>query len=133
MDTNVAESLKQASNGLLMMSESEYPFEVIKWVIEDDESLTIQKIFQLTNCPQDSLIEEVELEHFFRNCAFEKEWHDETQKQEVVKFQALLNILRDNLNDIKVYRVGTTNIDVYIIGKSETNELVGLSTKVTET
>lgn len=133
MNTNVVESLKQASNGLLMMSESEYPFEVIEWVVGDDESLTVQKILQLTNHPQDSSIEEVELEYFFRNCAFEKEWHDETQKQEVVKFQSLLNVLESNLNEIKVYRVGATDIDVYIVGKTETNNLIGLSTKVIET
>lgn len=133
MDTNVVESLKQASNGLLMISESEYPFEVIEWVIEDGESLTIQKILQLTNHQQDSSTEEVELEYLFRNCAFEKEWHEEAQKQEVVKFQTLLNTIKSNLNEIKVYRVGTTEVDVYIVGKTETNDLVCLSTKLIET
>ncbi len=132
MDTNVIEALKQASANLLMMSESEYPFEVISWAGEDSEILTTSKILQLANHPQDSLIEEVELEYFFRNCAFEKDWHDEDQKQEVVKFQALLNVLRNNLQGIKVYRIGAVDIDVYIIGKTENDDLAGLSTKVIE-
>jgi len=133
MDTNITETLKQSSSGLLMMSESEYPFEVINWVGAGKEPIAIKKILQLTNHPQDSLIEEVELEHFFRNCAFEQEWHDEHQKQEVVKFQTLLNALKDNLKEIKVYRVGSTSIDVYIIGKTATGDLAGLSTKAIET
>jgi hypothetical protein len=133
MNTNITETLKQSSTGLMMMSESEYPFEVISWANEGSEPITTKRILQLTNHPQDSLIEEVELEHLFRNSAFEREWHDELQKQEVVKFQTLLNALKDNLKEIKVYRVGSTNIDVYIIGKTSTDDLAGLSTKAIET
>ncbi len=132
MNTNIIEILKQSSTGLLMMSESEYPFEVINWGSKC-EPLTTQKILQITNHPQDSLIEEVELEYLFRNIAFAQEWHDEHQKQEVVKFQTLFNTLKDNLEEIKVYRVGTSSIDIYIIGKTPTDDLIGLSTKAIET
>ncbi|MEA5621184.1 nuclease A inhibitor family protein [Cronbergia sp. UHCC 0137] len=129
--TNIIDILKQATDGLMMMSESEYPFKVIFW--EEKEPLTTQKILQLTNHPQESPIEEVELEYFFRNCAFEKEWHDEIQKEEVKKFQFLLASLNDNLKEIKVYRVGTISIDVYIIGKTVNGDLAGVSTTVIET
>jgi len=70
---------------------------------------------------------------FFRNCAQEKEWQDEIQKQNVSKFQSLVKTLKDNLTDIKVYRIGTINIDVYIVGKTASGDLVGISTKVVET
>lgn len=131
MTNTIIDQLKKATDDLLMMSESEYPFEVIFW--NEKEPLTTQKILQLTNHPQDSPIEEVELEYFFRNCAFEKEWHNEIQKEEVKKFQILLQTLKDNLNEIKVYRIGTISIDVYIIGKTSDKNLAGISTKVVET
>jgi hypothetical protein len=131
MTNTIIDQLKKATDSLLMMSESEYPFEVILW--NEKEPLTTPKILQLTNHPQDSPIEEVELEYFFRNCAFEKEWHNEIQKEEVKKFQVLLQTLKDNLNEIKVYRVGTISIDVYIIGKTSDKNLAGISTKVIET
>ncbi len=130
--TNTIDILKQATDGLLMMSESEYPFEVIFWSGQGKEPLTTQKILQLTNHPLSSPIEEVELEYFFRNCAFDKEWHNEIQKAEVKKFKILLQTLKDNLNEIKVYRVGAINIDVYIIGKFSSEDLAGISTKVIE-
>ncbi|AFZ56858.1 nuclease A inhibitor family protein [Anabaena cylindrica FACHB-243] len=131
MTNTIIDQLKKATDGLLMMSESEYPFEVILW--EEKEPLTTPKILQLKNHPQDSPIEEVELEYFFRNCAFEKEWHNEIQKEEVKKFQILLQSLKNNLNEIKVYRVGTISIDVYIIGKTSDKNSAGISTKVVET
>ncbi len=133
MDTKIIEILKQSSSGLLMMSESEYPFEVVNWQKQDEEPLTEKKILQLAGHPEDAFAEKVELEYFFRNCAFEEDWHEEAQKQEVARFQILLNALRENLQEVEVYRVGTVNIDVYIVGKTLSKNIVGVSTKVVET
>nr|MDZ8061248.1 nuclease A inhibitor family protein [Nostoc sp. EkiNYC01] len=133
MTDEITEKLKQASDGLLMLSESEYPFEIFLWSNQAQEPLTNQKLLQLTGHPQETSIEEVELDYFFRNCAQEKEWHDEIQKQNVPKFQSLVKTLKDNLTDIKVYRLGTINIDVYVVGKTPSRDLAGISTKVVET
>ncbi|MFN6514817.1 MAG: nuclease A inhibitor family protein [Nostoc sp. CreGUA01] len=132
MNNEISEKLKQSSGDLLMTSESEYPFEVILWT-DSNDILTTQKLLQLTNHPQNSQVEEVELDYLLRNCAYEKEWHDEQQKQNVKKFQTLVQTLKNNLDEIKVYRIGTINIDVYIIGKTPSGDLAGLSTKVVET
>ncbi len=133
MTTEITEKLKQASDSLLMMSESEYPFEIFLWAGEAQETLTNKKLLQLTGHPQETLVEEAEIDYIFRNCAQEKEWHDETQKQNVHKFQSLVKTLKDNLTDIKVYRLGMINIDVYIVGKTPSGDLAGISTKVVET
>ncbi|MHC5596902.1 MAG: nuclease A inhibitor family protein [Nostoc sp.] len=132
MSNEITEKLKQSSADLLMMSESDYPFEVFLWTAQAN-GLTTQKLLQLTDHPHNSAIEEVTLDYFFRNCAYEQEWHDEQQKQNVKKFQTLVQILEDNLNEIKVYRIGTIDIDVYIVGKTSSGDLAGLSTKVVET
>ncbi|MCF2145120.1 nuclease A inhibitor family protein [Desmonostoc muscorum LEGE 12446] len=132
MTNEISEKLKLSSADLLMISESDYPFEVVLWTGQA-QSLTTQKLLQLTNHPQDSQVEEIELDYLFRNCAYEKEWHDEQQKQNVKKFQTLVQTLQNNLNEIKVYRIGTINIDVYILGKTPSGDLAGLSTKVVET
>jgi len=126
----IIETLLKATDGLLMPSESEYPFEAFRWVGENE--LTNQKLLELTSHPADSPVETVALDYLFRNVAHEKEWHDEVQKANVSKFQNLVSTLEKNLTDIKVYRVGTIDIDVYIVGKNE-GELAGLSTKVVET
>ncbi|MBD2494747.1 nuclease A inhibitor family protein [Nostoc sp. FACHB-280] len=133
MTNNVIQSLQQTSHSLLMMSESEFPFAVVFWSGEGQESLTNQKLLQLTNHPVETPIEIVELDYFFRNLAEEKEWHDDIQRQDVQKFQSLVQTLKNNLTDIKVYRLGTIDIDVYIIGKTPAGDLAGISTKVIET
>ncbi|MBE9206648.1 nuclease A inhibitor family protein [Nostoc sp. LEGE 06077] len=133
MTNNVTQKLKQTSHSLLMMSESEYPFEVVSWIGETQDTLTNQKLLQLTGHPLETPIEIVDLDDFFRNSAEEKEWHDEIQKQDVQKFQSLVQTLKDNLTNIKVYRLGRIDIDVYIIGQTTSGDLAGISTKVIET
>jgi Nuclease A inhibitor-like protein len=133
MTNEITEQLKQASDGLLFMSESDYPFEVFLWSAQAQDALTNQKLLQITGHPQDALVEIVDLDYFFRNSAQEKDWHDEQQKQTVKKFQSLVETLKANLADIRVYRVGIISIDVYIVGKTKFGDLAGLSTKVVET
>ncbi len=74
MNNQISEKLKQFSADLLMKSESKYPFEVTLWT-DSNDSLTTQKLLQLTNHPQDSQVEEVDLDYLLRNCAYEKEAH----------------------------------------------------------
>ena len=133
MTNEITEKLKQASDSLLMMSESEYPFEAFLWSNQAQEPMTTQKLLQLAGHSPETSVEEVELDYLFRNCAKEKEWHDEIQKQDVQKYQSLVKTLKDNLIDIQVYRIGTISIDVYIVGKSSSGDLAGISTKVVET
>ncbi|MDF2388242.1 nuclease A inhibitor family protein [Nostoc ellipsosporum NOK] len=133
MTNEITEKLKQASDSLLFMSESDYPFEVFLWSAQAQAALTDQKLLQLTGHSQDVPVEKVDLDYFFRNSAQEKDWHDQNQKETVKKFRALVETLKANLSDIQVYRVGTINIDVYIVGKTQSGDLVGLSTKVVET
>ncbi len=130
MSGEIVEKLKEASTGLLMMSESDYPFEVVQW--EGAAPATQEKILQLTGS-QNLPVEVVELDYFFRNCAFEQEWHNELQKKDVKRFQTLMQALKDNLSDISVYRVGQINIDAYIIGQTQDGDLAGVVTKLVET
>ncbi|WP_179072630.1 nuclease A inhibitor family protein [Nostoc sp. C057] len=130
MSGEIVEKLKEASTGLLMMSESDYPFEVVQW--EGAAPATQEKILQLTGS-QNLPVEVVELDYFFRNCAFEQEWHNELQKKDVKRFQTLMQALKDNLSDISVYRIGQINIDAYIIGQTQDGDLAGVVTKLVET
>jgi hypothetical protein len=126
----IAETLTQASQELLMPSESEYPFEVFTW--KDVVELTPEKILELTHYPPATFIEQVELDYFFRNVATEKDWHDKIQKENVAKFKNLVQVIKDNLAEFRVYRIGTIEVNVYIVGKAN-DGVAGLATKVIET
>lgn len=65
MTNEITEKLKQASDSLLMMSESEYPFETFLWSNEAQEPMTTQKLLHLTGHSPETSVEEVELDYFF--------------------------------------------------------------------
>ncbi|NJL53455.1 MAG: hypothetical protein HC930_17155 [Hydrococcus sp. SU_1_0] len=41
-------------------------------------------------------------------------WHNEAEQAEVVKYQNLVNLMTENLTDLKVYLLGEVEIAVYI-------------------
>jgi GTPase len=51
----------------------------------------------------------------------------------VKRFQNLVSVLKQNLSQLQVYRVGNTNINAYIVGVTDGGEWAGLSTKLVET
>ena len=55
------------------------------------------------------------VEEFFA-IAQEEDWHDQEEREMVQRFQNLVSVLKQNLSQLQVYRVGNTNINVYIVG-----------------
>jgi hypothetical protein len=51
----------------------------------------------------------------------------------VHRFQNLVSILKQNLSQLQVYRVGDRSIDVYIVGVTPGGDWAGLATKLVET
>jgi hypothetical protein len=72
------------------------------------------------------------LSDFFRSATEEQDWFGPEEKASAAQFKKLENTIASTLNDVKVYRVGQVEIDVYILGTCG-NDCVGLSTKVVET
>jgi hypothetical protein len=130
-DQELIEQLKRATEGLLMMSESDYPFEVLS--ISLQENLTPEYLRRLAGKSGDEPVEEKDLDDFFRNSISEPEWKNESQIATARQFQGLVRLLKSELFETTVYRVGEIDIAVFILGKSPCGNWIGLSTRVIET
>lgn len=124
--------LQEACSGLQFMSESDYPFEVFTWEGQAEESLTPEKLAQQTGHSADAPVKVIALSDFFRSATEEQDWYGPEEKEIAAKFKNLERTIASLLSDVKVYRVGQIEIDVYITGTCG-NDCVGLSTKVVET
>jgi hypothetical protein len=132
-NTELLDRLQKASDGLRFMSESEAPLNTFLWKSENKLSLNPETIFQKTGHSQDTPVEVVDLDSFFKVATTEQEWQEPEERETVKRFQNLVETLKQHLGDLRVYRVGRRNIDAYIVGKTTTGDYVGLSTKVVET
>ncbi|AVZ31723.1 nuclease A inhibitor family protein [Nodularia spumigena] len=127
-NAEILEQLKQASEGLLFMSESEYPCDICLW-----SDATPEQVVHLTNHPQDTPVEVEGVDDFFSVATTAQDWHSEEEKETVHKFQTLVQILKANLSNLQVYRLGEVEVDVYVVGQTPTGDLAGIATKIVET
>jgi hypothetical protein len=130
-DEEIIEELKRMTTGLLFMSESDYPFEVV--YREGQNEMSPEYLRELSGQPADSRVEVKSVDDFFRVAVSEPDWKGEAEIAVAGRYQALLRLLKENLDELKVYRVGEINIPVFIIGRSKTGNWLGVSTRVVET
>jgi Nuclease A inhibitor-like protein len=116
MTDAILDTLKQATEGLLYTSESDYPFDVFSW---QTDTLTPKKILMQTKHPKNTPIQVGDFDQFFAQVTQEKDWYGPKEKEIVARY--------------KVYRVGKIELEVYIVGKTPEGSLAGISTKVVET
>lgn len=134
-------SLKTRVEGLTWMSESDYPFEIsqlesqlnVDLLPDRPNSLTPRELLQLMGHDADALVEKIDVKDFFAPAIQPRDWHEEADHQRLQRFQTLLQWLEQHLSNVRVYRVGTIEINVYIVGKTESGTWISLSTKAIET
>lgn len=130
-DEELLLKIEQAAQGLLFMSESDYPFQTVYW--EGVREISPQFLRSLTRNVEATPVEVVSIDEFFRNAMSEENRRTEESRREAKKYRDLAQLLKENLDEIKVYRVGKINIPVYIVGRNKTGNWLGISTRVVET
>lgn len=125
-------TFQKLTENLTWMSETDAPIQVFCW--QDCSAIeTPNQLLEQTHHEADTPVEEVELETFFEPAVTEQDWFEDEEKETAAKYRSLLSALKENLSDIKVYRVGEVEIDVYVVGQMESDGIVGISTQVVET
>ncbi|RAU83138.1 nuclease A inhibitor family protein [Pontibacter arcticus] len=127
------QELNRASDGLLMLSETDAPFEVFVHEQPAGNELTHDDIVKLAGKPSDYGVKVEELDYFFRNMTNLSDAEEPQKAEQAQRFRNLQNTLQNLLTDVKVYRVGERNISVFILGKTADGTIAGLKTLVIET
>lgn len=132
MPSSAINALKQASKGLLYPSETDAPFLAFTWK-KADGKLTPELVRSLAKRKPDDPVQEVSLADFFKDLTEEQDWHGKEEKEDVKKFRELEKAIRANLSDVTVFRVGETDVDMYIVGTTPDGDWAGLKTRAVET
>ena len=130
-DKKLLAELSQACDGLMWLSESDYLWQTVNW--QSENKLDRQTLLQHYEYHPETRVLTKTLDAFFQNATTEQDWHDETEKAEVKRYQGLYSWLKDNLHELQVFLVGEVEVDVYVLGRSSNNKIMGLSTKMIQT
>lgn len=132
-DSALRKELEAAIAGLQWMSESDYPFEVCEWSEQNADDLRPEQLSALTHHPANTPIETQDFDNFFEVATQAQDWHGPEERATVQRYQALVKILKQYLSNLKVYRLGRINVDIYILGKTAEGTVAGVATKAVET
>jgi len=124
-------TMKSLTEGLSYQSESDYPVE--PWARAAGEGAPNATEFAKGREGDDAAVRELNFDSFFGNYTQEQDWWGEEERATAKKFQALVAFLKEHLKDVKVYRVGDVEADVYIVGKTASGDYAGVKTKIVET
>ncbi|HEU4594594.1 MAG TPA: nuclease A inhibitor family protein [Pyrinomonadaceae bacterium] len=131
-DEEILAALARAAEGLWYMSESDYPLEPVR--LEGPEEPSHERLRELAGKGPDAGVETRSLEEFFRTAAAVRmPPAGAGEPASPGTFHAVIQTLKENLTDLRIYRVGEINIPVYVLGKSPSGNWLGLSTRVVET
>jgi len=132
MANDALQEVQKAITGLLYMSESDTPFEVVHWT-RREPTFTVLDVRSLVGKGSDAHAEEVSLDEFFHDLIQDQDWHDADDKKIVEQYRNLLAVLNKNLMDLKVFKIGQVELDIYIIGRTTAGDWAGIKTEAVET
>lgn len=124
-------TITAAADGLLMPSESDYPFEPFSW--SGPEPLTPELLLTLLGLPSDTPVEVGDALTLLDRLATIQEWFGEYEQYIAARFATLRDTITAHLTDLTLYRIGTIRITMIIVGRDYTGATVGLRTLAIET
>jgi hypothetical protein len=130
----ILEKLRQASEGLLYLSETDAPLQPFFWKSESEgEALEVTPEAVGQHAEIDAAqLKTQSLGAFFKPAVTEEDWYDEDEKASAKRFQALHDLVKQELKGVKIFRTPAPERQVFIVGQTE-GGLAGLQTTVVET
>lgn len=128
--TTFLDSINDASKGLLYPSESDFPIEAFSF---GDKEPTSEALLEARGVAADTPVEETTIDSFFEGLIEAADDASEREQESARRFATLAQLLRDNLENIRVFRAGEVDIEVFVLGKHASGTWMGVRTNVVET
>ena len=127
------ETLGKATSGLLFPSESDSPLTPYAFPGAKGAEPTPATLLAAEHLPSDTPVETITVADLFDPFARAEDGASAEDKAEAARYRAIVELLTRELTDLRVFRVGKIDIDVYILGKDPSGAWLGLKTHVVET
>lgn len=127
----LAKKIKIAVKGLYYISETDA--EVLPFAGGKAVAVTIEEILKQTKKAAETPTEERDFGEFFARLTEIQDWYGEEEKETAAKFAELKKLLEKNLRDLKVFKIGSIQLEIYAVGLDEENDLMGIKTEAVET
>lgn len=128
---NFSSELEKSVKDLWYMSETDAKVEIFAGKKAD--SVTKEILVEQINISSETNIEERDFAEFFENLTKIQGWYGEEEKETAAKFSTVQKLLEENLKNLKIFKIGQIEIDIYVVGLNSQNILTGIMTRAVET
>jgi hypothetical protein len=123
-------TIGEAAQGLLFPSESDFPIEPFFFGVREP---TPEDLLAHQGLAGDTPVEETTFECFFEGLTEASKEASGTERETAARFRSLKVLLEQNLEDLRVYRVGEVDIEVFVLGRHPSGTWLGVKTNAVET
>ncbi len=123
--------IKKITDGLFYTSETDA--EILPFTGKKAQAVTSEEILAQTENEANSPVEEKDFTEFFSRLTEIQDWFGDEEKTAAKKFTDLKDLLEKKLKDLKVFKVGKIQLDIYAVGLDAECNLMGIQTKAVET
>lgn len=119
------------SAGLFFMSETDA--EIVPFSGGRVTSVTAAGLLRALSLPPQTHIQTASFDDFFERLTRKRDWHTEADRRRARRFRQLDDVLRENLEDRHMFRIGEIRIDIFAVGRDAEGNLAGIKTRAVET
>lgn len=130
-NTKLIDELKKASKDLYYISETDA--EIAAFDGGKSQEISAEIILERTKADKKAKVEERDFDEFFERLTKIQDWFEEEETENANRFAYLRDLLKNNLRDLKIYKIGEVRIKIYAAGLDAEDDLFGIQTESVET
>ena len=125
------QALDSLTKNLIYVSETDA--DIVPFTYRKAESVTAAEVVYQSGHKADDVVETLDVDSFFARLTMVKDWYGPRETERAAKYAALKLELEKELNDLKVYKIGKVQINIYVVGLDKQGRLAGVKTTAVET
>ena len=130
-NNDLVKLLENATKNLYYTSETDA--EIVPFIGQPAVAVTKDEILRQIGEPFEKTIEERDFAQIFERLTTIQDWFGKEETATAEKFAALRDLLVEKLVNLKVFKIGRVELDLYFVGLDRQGRLIGVKTKAVET
>ena len=121
------EMLKSMTEDLFFSSKSDYPFEVVCWELKT-KSINKKTIKEYIDILKPVEILELTPEKLLFKHSKSRPYHSVEHREKANRFKQIIHFFQSQVSNRKAFKIGKTEVQVYILGIVGNTHIIGLKT-----
>ena len=123
--------LASLTKDLIYISETDAPINAVKF--RKVSSVSKSEVLSATGNGQTAPVEIVDAEKFFERLTTMRDWFGPRETEMARGFAELKKRIDEELTNVKVFKIGKIEMDIYVVGLDRDGNLAGIKTRAIET